>query len=389
MEIIDKFINRTNKLSLFTIISLLITQRKLTTLFIVASMSDLPLAALVLVGGYGTRLRPLTFTRSKPLVEFCNRPMCEYMLDALVQVGCKRIVLALSCLQADLDVYIKEFSLKNPSVEIIPSVETVAMGTAGPIALARKYLEGHRFFMLNSDVISPYPFKELLDFHIEHGGEGTIMGWVVEDGSRFGVIDSDESGKVLGFREKPSTNNTNCLINAGHYILNPSVIDRVPLEPCSIERQTFPQMASEGQLFVMKLSGYWMDIGTPSAFIDGIPLLVNGEKKYLIHESATVDPTTTIGENVVIGKNCKIGQNTKLNNCVILAGSVIGKNCTISNSIIGWDNVINDSVTVSDNSVLGEKVVVAQGLELRNAIVCPYKGVGKDNLKVSNQVIII
>ena len=340
-------------------------------------MSDLPLAALVLVGGYGTRLRPLTFTRSKPLVEFCNRPMCEYMLDQLCAVGCRKIILALSELQNDLKLFIEEYGKKHPNTEIIPSVETVAMGTAGPIALAKKHLEGHRFFMLNSDVISPYPFKELLEYHLKKGGEATIMGWRVVDGSRFGVIDSDDTGLVLGFREKPLTDNRNCNINAGHYILEPSVIDRVPNAPCSIERKIFPEIAAERKLYVMDLTGYWMDIGTPSAFIEGIPLLIRNEKKVLIDETAKVDPACELGENIIIGPDCVVGAGTKLDHCVILQGSKIGKNCSISHSIIGWHNIISDDVTVSDTSVTGESVTIAAGSVLSDTFVCPYKAVDK------------
>ena len=336
---------------------------------------ELPLAALVLVGGYGTRLRPLTFTRAKPLVEFCNKPMCEYMLDQLCAVGCKKIVLALSQLQNDLSAYIKQYQAKHPETEIIPSVETCAMGTAGPIALAKKHLEGHRFFMLNSDVISPYPFKELLEYHIKKGGEATIMGWRVEDGSRFGVIDSDSNGLVLGFREKPATDNKNCNINAGHYILDPSVIDRVPNEPCSIERKIFPEIAAEKKLYVMDLTGFWMDIGTPNAFIEGIPLLIKNEKKVLIDEKAQVSNECEIGNNVIVGPDCVIEAGTKLDHCVILQGTKIGKNCVISNSIIGWHNKIADNVQVTEMSVTGESVSVAAGTVLSDTFVCPYKGV--------------
>ena len=351
--------------------------------------SDLPLAALVLVGGYGTRLRPLTFTRSKPLVEFCNRPMCEYMLDQLCAVGCKKIILALSELQNDLKQFIEEYGHRHPNTKIIPSVETIAMGTAGPIALAKEHLNGHRFFMLNSDVISPYPFKELLEYHLKKGGEATIMGWQVEDGSRYGVIDSDDSGLVLGFREKPATNNRNCNINAGHYILEPSVIDRVPNEPCSIERKIFPEIASEGKLYVMPLTGYWMDIGMPSAFIEGIPLLIRNEKKVLIDESAKVDENCELIKNVVIGPDCVIGSGTKLDNCVILRGAKIGKNCVISHSIIGWHNIIGDDVKITDMSATGESVTIGSGAELRDTYVCPYKNVDKNSAQAPAKRVLI
>jgi mannose-1-phosphate guanylyltransferase len=117
---------------------------------------DLPLAALVFVGGFGTRLCPLTLGRSKPLVEFCNRLMVEYTLDGLTRTGVTKIVLALSEFQSDLQRYTQEYQEHHPTVTIIPSVETVPLGTAGPIALAKEHLAGHRFFMLNSDIIAKY-----------------------------------------------------------------------------------------------------------------------------------------------------------------------------------------------------------------------------------------
>lgn len=268
-------------------------------------MSNLPLAALVLVGGYGTRLRPLTFTKSKPLIEFCNQPMVQYMLDALRDVGCKTIIFALSKLQSDLSEFIDSYQKKNPSIKIIPSIEKVAMGTAGPLALAKEHLQGHRFFVLNSDVISRYPFQELLDIHIKNGGEGTIMSWDVEDPSRFGVIISDENGKILNFVEKPTTF-VGRSINAGHYIFEPSILDRIPLQPTSIERETFPEMVKEGQLYVTPLNGFWADIGTPSSFIHGASLFLENEEKVLIGEKTIIGKNSKIGPNVVIGDNLKL-----------------------------------------------------------------------------------
>lgn len=341
---------------------------------------DLPLAALVLVGGYGTRLRPLTFTRSKPLCEFCNRPMCEYMLDKLVQVGCKKIILALSELQKDLADYIKQYSNNHPGIEVIPSVETEALGTAGPLALAlrTKSIKNHRLFVLNSDVISPYPFEELLEFHKKHDGIATIMGWNVEDGSRYGVIDSDQTGLVSGFREKPATNNRNCNINAGHYILEPCVVESIPERFCMIEREVFPQIAEQHKLYVMQLTGYWMDIGTPESFIAGIPLLATDASKRIVDPSAKVDPSVEFGEYVVIGPNVTIGAGCKLDNCVIMAGSTIGKDTVISKSIVAWDNKVGNNVSITDMTVTGEKCTIQDKVQLKNVFVCPYKSLNAD-----------
>lgn len=347
------------------------------------SRRDLPLAALVLVGGFGTRLRPLTFTCSKPLVEFCNKPMVEYMIDALTKVGCKKIVFALSELQNDFSEYIKSYQKLHEDVEMIPSVETHPLGTAGPIALAKEHLNGHRFFMLNSDVISKYPFQELLDFHIKHGGEGTIMSWDVEDPSRFGVILSDENSRITQFVEKPKTF-VGRSINAGHYIFEPEVIDRVKPVPTSIEREIFPQIASEGKLYVMKLEGFWMDIGTPSSFISCIPIFLKSENKVLIDETAKIGKNCQIGPNVVIGPNVEIGDNCCIENAVIFKGSKIGNGCCIQNSIVGWYNKIGNWVHLCELCIFGLDVTVKDKLFLRGVNVCPHKAIDHSILQHEN-----
>lgn len=340
---------------------------------------ELPLAALVLVGGYGTRLRPLTFTHSKPLVEFCNKPMCEYMLDALVQVGCVKIVLALSEMQNDLSEYVNEYQSRHPNVKIIPSIETSPLGTGGPIGLAKEHLKGHRFFMLNSDVISPYPFKELLEFHKRKGGEGTIMSWDVTDPSRFGVIVTHEEDPTLikCFVEKPKTYVGNS-INAGHYIFEPRIIDRIPEnQATSIELDIFPKIASDKQLYKMELKGYWMDIGTPEAFITAIPLLTTNQSHVLIDSTATIGKNCQIGPNVVIGKDCVIEDGVWLSNCVVLPGAKVCMSSYVNNSVIGWGTIIGKWTHIDQLCLFGAKCKIRDRLILNHVTVCPYKTVDR------------
>lgn len=343
-------------------------------------MSNLPLAALVLVGGYGTRLRPLTFSKSKPLIEFCNRPMVSYMLDSLRDVGCKKIIFALSELQNDLVEFIDSYQKKNPSIKIIPSVEQVAMGTAGPIALAKEHLQGHRFFVLNSDVISRYPFQQLLDVHLKSGGEGTIMSWDVEDPSRFGVIISDEKGKILKFVEKPTVF-VGRSINAGHYVFEPTILDRIPLRPTSIERETFPEMVTEGKLFVTPLTGFWADIGTPSSFLNAVGFFLENEQKVLIGQNVIIGNNAKIGPNVVIGDNVKIGDDCIFENSVVFEKSVIGNTVLVKNSIIGWNNIIGSKSIIEDLCIFDDGVSVGENLHLKKVVVCSHRSVNKSYLE--------
>lgn len=339
-------------------------------------MSDLPLASLLLVGGYGTRLRPLTLTKSKPLVEFCNKPMIEYVLDALIEVGCKKIIFALSELQNDFNKFIKSYQETYPNLDIIPSIEMIAMGTAGPIALAKKHLIGHRFFVLNSDIICKFPFKDLLSFHLSKGGEGTIMSFSVEDPSRFGVIISNANGQIKQFIEKPKASLENN-INAGIYIFEPSILNRIPLEPTSIERQTFPEMVNEGQLYVMKLEGFWADIGTPVDFIKGISLFLETENKILIGENVEMGSDAKLVQNVVIGNNIKIGNNCIIENSVIFSGSVLSDNVTVRDSIVGWDNKIGNNTVIENWSFLGLDVKVGDNVNLNKVTICHHKAVSE------------
>lgn len=150
------------------------------------------------------------------------------------------------------------------------SHEVEPLGTAGPIALAKLHLEksSEPFFVLNSDIICEFPFKELAQFHRGHGGEGTIVVTRVEEPSKYGVVLYKENGAIQSFVEKPQEFISN-KINAGLYILNPTVFNRIELRPTSIEKEVFPGMAADGQLFAFELKGFWMDVGQPKDFLTG------------------------------------------------------------------------------------------------------------------------
>jgi len=263
--------------------------------------------ALILVGGYGTRLRPLTLTVPKPMVDFGNKPILCHQIEALAKAGVKEVILAVNYkpddLMSALSVYEEQYNLK-----ITVSLEDQPLGTAGPIKLAKEILtadnESDLFFVFNSDVICYYPLQDLIDFHKNHGNEGTIVVTKVEEPSRYGVVVAKEDGQIDRFVEKPQTFVSNN-INAGLYIFKSSLIDRIPDRPCSIEREIFPQMASEGQLYQMELDGYWMDIGQPKDYLLGQGMhlselqkkgsdeVVPGHKDcaVMIHETAEVDET--------------------------------------------------------------------------------------------------
>jgi mannose-1-phosphate guanylyltransferase len=225
--------------------------------------------ALILVGGFGTRLRPLTLSVPKPIVPFANKEMVVHQIEALVRAGVTEVILAVNYHPEAMKNNLEKWE-KVLNVQITYSHETEPMGTAGPLALAKDRLceNNEPFFVLNSDITCNYPLEEMLRFHKSHGKEGTILVTKVDDPSKYGVIVSDQEGKIERFVEKPKTYVGN-KINAGIYVLNPSVIKRIPLKPTSIEKEVFPKMAEDGQLYRFVLKGYWMDIGQPKDFITG------------------------------------------------------------------------------------------------------------------------
>ncbi|CAD7694979.1 unnamed protein product [Ostreobium quekettii] len=347
--------------------------------------------ALILVGGYGTRLRPLTLSCPKPLVEFANKPMIIHQIQALKAVGCAEVILAIAY-QPEVMLTFKEEWEAKLDIKITISQENVPMGTAGPLALARELLDdgsGEPFFVLNSDVICEFPLNDLLEFHKSRGGEGTLLVTQVEDPSRYGVVVTEADGKIKAFMEKPKEFVSD-KINAGIYVLSPQILNRIELRPTSIEREVFPAAAADNQLYAMVLPGYWMDVGQPTDFLKGLVLhlesmnihhhreLASGScfvGNVLVHPSAKIGKDCLIGPDVSIGEDCEIGDGVRLSTCVAMRGVKVKKYAKVANSIIGWHSRIGAWCRVENNAILGENVGVKDELYVNGAIVLPHKDV--------------
>lgn len=249
--------------------------------------------------------------------------------------------------------------------------------------------DGAPFFVLNSDVICTFPFADLLAFHKKHGAEGTIMVTKVEEPSKYGVVVSNDEGKIQQFVEKPKIYVGN-KINAGLYIFNPSILDRIEAKPTSIEKEIFPKMAAEGQLYCMTLPGFWMDVGQPRDFLAGTSLYLTHlaqtnrselrsgdgiDGPVLVDASAKLGKNCKIGPNVVIGPNCVIGDGVRLKDCVLLEGVKVGDHSWISQSILGWKSVLGKWVRVQNVTVLGQDVGVADELFVNGGQVLPHKSI--------------
>lgn len=351
--------------------------------------------ALILVGGYGTRLRPLTLSKPKPLVEFCNKPMVMHQIEALVQAGVKYIILAVSYRAEMLEKEMKQ-QQDRLGITISISQEKEPLGTAGPLALARDHLtvDDEPFFVLNSDVVCDFPFKEMAEFHKNHGKEGTIVVTKVEEPSKYGVVVYDlKTGRIDKFVEKPQVYVSN-KINAGLYIFSPKILDRIELRPTSIEKEIFPKMAQDDNLFAFDLSGFWMDVGQPKDFLTGMVMYLRYLREKhpeLLHEgpgsignvlvdsSAKIGENCRIGPNVVIGPNAVIQDGVCLSRCTIMQESVIRSHSWIHSAIIGWKSVVGQWVRMEGVSVLGEDVIVKDELYINGGRILPHKSISNSS----------
>ncbi|KAL3289548.1 hypothetical protein HHI36_022965 [Cryptolaemus montrouzieri] len=346
--------------------------------------------ALILVGGYGTRLRPLTLSRPKPLVEFANKPILLHQIEALVEAGVTEVILAVSYRAEQME---QELTIEATKlgIKIIFSHETEPLGTAGPLALAKEYLEqsDKPFFVLNSDIICEFPFKELAKFHETKGKEGTIVVTKVEEPSKYGVVVYDENRCVESFVEKPQEFISN-KINAGLYILNPSVLQRIQLRPTSIEKEVFPGMAKDKQLCAFELEGFWMDVGQPKDFLTGMCLylkFLRTKKPSLLYKgpgvvgNVLVDPTAKIGKNCQIGPNVTVGPGVTIEDgvCVkrstILRDVKIRSNSWLESCIVGWRCSVGRWVRMEGITVLGEDVIVTDETYINGGQVLPHKNI--------------
>jgi mannose-1-phosphate guanylyltransferase len=282
------------------------------------------------------------------------------------------------------------------NVKITFSVETEPLGTAGPLKLAEKILgkDDTPFFVLNSDVICDYPFQQLAAFHKTHGNEGTIVVTKVEEPSKYGVVvhKPGQTSRIDRFVEKPVEFVGN-RINAGIYVLNPSVLKRIELRPTSIEQETFPAICADGELHSFDLEGFWMDVGQPKDFLAGTCLYLSslakkGSKKlvpsstpYVHQGNVLVDPTAKIGKNCKIGPNVTIGPNVvvgdgvRLQRCVLLANSKVKDHAWIKSTIVGWNSTIGKWARLENVSVLGDDVTIGDEVYVNGGSILPHKSI--------------
>jgi len=342
--------------------------------------------AVILVGGEGTRLRPLTCNTTKAMVPVLNKPFLEHLLGYLKGHGVTDIILAMSYLPHRIQGHFGDGA--KMGVRLSYLIEKEPLGTAGAVKNADSYLD-ESFLMLNGDVFTDLDITAMIDFHRQSQAVATIATTPVDDPTAYGLIETGDGGRITRFLEKPGWKEvTTNMINAGIYILEPGILARIPPQKnVSIERETFQQLLAQGEpMYAYSSSAYWLDMGTPEKYLrlnhDLLlgkalsPINVSGGGQSRIDPSADIKAPVLIGEECVIGPGveikgptvlgpkCEVDEGATIEGAVLWDNVRVGKKVILRNCIAASHSEIHEESEVPDNCVLGDKVVVGKNSKM-------------------------
>jgi mannose-1-phosphate guanylyltransferase len=308
--------------------------------------------ALILAGGMGTRLRPLTFSTPKPLLPLLDRPMVMHIIDSLPQ-EVDTVVLAVSYMKDQLEDF---FRRNDCGRRVVLVNEDEPLGTGGAIRNVRQHLDD-TFLCFNGDIISSLDLRDLLSFHKRHGGIGTLSLWQVPDPSAFGVVGLDRD-RIIDFQEKPAPGTAiSDLINAGIYVFQPELLDHIPSGVVSLERQVFP-MILEKRMYGYRFQGYWVDCGTPESYLRAQSELLEHGRSL---DRAQKENAKLIGLNYLDRTNLKgciigphvcalpgssVADGSIVERSALMEGATIGKGCIVKDCLLGPGAKVDDGGSV-------------------------------------------
>jgi mannose-1-phosphate guanylyltransferase len=312
--------------------------------------------AVVLVGGEGTRLRPLTETIPKPLVPLVDRPFLHHVLDHLDRHGVEEAILSSSYLEEAFASFVQERG-GRPTLTWI--TEASPLGTGGAVANAARQIR-ETFLVLNGDILTDLDLAAAVDRHRKAEGIATIVVAEVEDARPFGLVAVDDQGRILEFREKPDDPGPG-LVNAGTYVLEPEAIRGIGTgRPVSIEREVFPDLIRSGaSVFSFVSRDYWMDLGTPEKYLQATFDALEGRIRGLRYPSPFVDAGASVslrshlGRWVVVGPGAMVEDDAEVEDSVLMAGAAVGRGARVRGSVLGPASRVGDGAVV-EGAILGE-----------------------------------
>jgi len=343
--------------------------------------------AILLAGGKGTRLRPLTIHTPKPIVPIFERPFLHYQLDLLKQIPeIDEVVLSLNYQPRRIEEIFGDGSEAGLAIRYV--VEPAPLGTAGAVRYAGESLR-ESVIVFNGDVLTEVDLAAVVGLHRERKAKATIVLTPVENPSAYGLVETDASGNIQRFLEKPEPAEITCdTINAGIYVLEPETFDRIPKDiPWSIERSFFPSLVERRETFVAYVNrGYWIDIGTPEKYfqvhrdiMDGryrtAPFLdapgqtwvspqariedgVTLEGPCFVDAGTVIKTGARIGPYSVVGRQCHIEEHVVVERSIIWANSRVCQDAIVRRAILGRHCHVGRSATIEDGAILGDKSVV-------------------------------
>lgn len=339
---------------------------------------DRLMKSLILAGGYATRLRPLSCSKPKLLFPVVGTPLIDYMIDWLMRGNISGTVLAVNHLSDKLRM---EVAARKLGDKITVSVEETPLGTGGPLSLAAPLLAGEeQVVVVNGDVVSDIDIKNMAEAHVESKAEATIAVFKVRDTRAFGLVTLDSNNRVVGFEEKFQNKTDPGWINAGVYLLNQNVIERIPKRRAvSLEREIFPSLARENKLMGWRHEGFWYDIGKIRDYVRAnmelLPRLGNGlieteriaqgiEAPSHIGENYTIERDSKLGPRAILSRNVKVMSGAIVHDSIVFEDSVLSEGCHVEGSVIGEGTTVGKNAIVGKDSVVAGEVRIADGAVL-------------------------
>ena len=376
--------------------------------------------AVVMAGGFGTRIQPLTNARPKPMLPVVNRPMMENTMITLRDLGITDFIVLLYFKPEVIQDYFGDGSAFGMNITyVIPDDD---YGTAGAVKLAQEHIGDDNFIIISGDLVTDFDFQKIFDYHRQKASKLTITLTSVENPLEFGVVIANEEGKIEKFLEKPSWGEVfSDTINTGIYIIEPEILDYIPKgENFDFAKDLFPLLMKEGvDLIAGNANGYWRDVGNPDSYREAHEDIMSGRVDFKIpgimtqypdgvlysDESYTLDEGIEVIGKVVLGKNVSIGQRSKLKNVVISNNVEIGEDSKVSNSVI-WEDVnigkgtkIDNAVICNNNSIgknskMTAGIIVAEGCEIgelvtveKDITIWPHKKIDSASIVSSNVIL--
>jgi mannose-1-phosphate guanylyltransferase len=346
--------------------------------------------AVVLVGGEGTRLRPLTYAVPKPMAPLLGRPFIGWIIERLRKAGVNDVILSCCYLPEAIEAYFGNGRRFGVNLDYV--FEEEPLGTAGAVKNAVHKVSG-TIYVCNGDILTGLDLVALRELHRRRNAIATIHTRTVEDPSQFGVVETDADGRVLRFVEKPRPGETNARdINAGTYVLEPDALDAIPAgRKVSIERETFPHLiAATQRVFAVSTNDYWIDVGRPATYaqahwdiLDGrfekpaghevaqgvwtadgapVPQGVEVHPPVFLGAGVHIEPGARLGPYAVLYKGCRVGASATIASSILWQHCVVGCGATVRDGILGLEVVVEPEATVEPNTVAGRGARIRAGV---------------------------